>query len=278
MITQPPTTCQYGNGCKIPTEVKNLKNVATVQEAVIQAKEEKATELASELYWHQELRANPFLTELEKLIISSYYNYYISTPKRQDGSFYYSRQKINEQSGLNKVKQISRIHSLMCKHGLITVSQEKMKSGNGYNCYDRLSEKLLTDPKNIQLEDHSQWGGKRVSVHKDCGGECRERVCYTCTKCGEDHISGECVVHITEEELLNRASQEVSQPTMRDIEANELTDSLAEMPREINHSDMEAFQRAMETARSIPRKSKYALEKGHPLGITERIYGPQQSP
>lgn len=268
-----PQRCQYENPNRYQRltkqEVINLlcqrDIVVSKQQSIINVQRDQIEQLATELYWHSELQANPLLNSNEKESLHSYYDYMVETPLRNDESKYYSLQaianKLGDNGNGNKRQKFAPIHKKLEEYGYIKIKKEKQKNDkNKDNYYDILSLSFLIDPRNICLDSHSLCGGKRIAIHKDCGGICSGRMIYLCTRCGEDYIEEKNVSLITEDELENRIDLENNLPSLKELDSMEFTTAISNIPQEKNNSDIEAFHRAMRTAKSSPRKQKYALE------------------
>lgn len=183
---------------------------------------EKCAELASELYWLQEWLANPNVTDKEKAGVAVYYQTIKSTKPREDGSRYYSRARVADNWGNvrtdptkqgNKEQAFSPIHTLLKKSGLIKSTPESQKNDKSkVNYFDVISPQLENNPRSVVLvkEEAKPHGGKRVPFHRECGGHILERTVYTCTKCGEDHISEKNIIRVDEEKLHRWAEEDMN--------------------------------------------------------------------
>src|SRR5581483_6379519 len=157
--------------------------------------EEKCAALASELYTVQEIMANPNFTDKEKVYGVVYLQWFNTTkPARPDGSRYYSAQDIAARMGSPRMiperpspkeQAIWPVHTKFKKAGLITTSVEPQKYNKSRaNQYDLLSPQFAMNARYVALEksEKASRGGRRVALHRECGGLCVEHTMYTCTK------------------------------------------------------------------------------------------------
>lgn len=188
---------------------KQLVNIIEAQKASLNKERAYTQEILSYVLWHRKLRANKYLTDDNKTKIAAYYDYMSEQKAREDGSRYYSVHVIAEMLGDNgngnKKQAFSSVHSKMKQHGIIKTITEKQKNDkNKDNHYDIISPQFWTHPEELKLDEHNEWGGKRVAIHKDCGGLCEGRMIYYCTKCQMDHIEHKNITEISQEEYENR--------------------------------------------------------------------------
>lgn len=168
--------------------------------------EEKCAAQAQEIYFVEETMANPNFTDGDKIFAIIYYQQHFSVPARPDGRRYYSPKHLAARLGVPRLvpnqkspkeQAISPRHAQFRKAGLIDTLLEPQKNNKGRaNHFDLIQPQWLLNPAgvvvNIRDENSPKRGGKRVALHRECGGMCVERTTYTCLKCGrgvdENHI------------------------------------------------------------------------------------------
>lgn len=185
--------------------------------------EEKCAALASELYTIEELLANANFTDKEKVYAITYFQWYTSTPATRDnGARYYNAQAIATRMGGPRViperpsakeQAISPVHTKIKKAGLISTTIEAQKSNKTrQNQFDLLSPQFTLAARHVALEQSdkaSNRGGRRVALHRECGGLCIERTTYSCMKCGRANIDEKLIQMIDESKWEQWKSEDV---------------------------------------------------------------------
>ena len=77
-------------------------------------------------------------------------------------------------------------------------------------------------------------GGTRVAIHKGCGGICKQRPCYTCTKCGVDHLSAKNVRMVDQEKWERWQAEDAAKRAEQPAEPDEPQTHLAFGPLEVD--------------------------------------------
>jgi hypothetical protein len=198
--------------------------------------------------WKDDLIENTHLTSKEIHILLAYWKYIGRSSKRQDGSFYYSCLGVAECMGAKRVEgqrqtkqeqSIHSVHKALVERGYI-ISERKPRPQGGYFYYDRVTEAFVYYPLSIDLGSVTgEWGGKRVHIHHECGGECNLRVVYDCTRCGEVGIPESGVYHVDLDEYERRMqwaeeeSQKEDLPSMEELDKDYAFMEAADIPDDI---------------------------------------------
>lgn len=149
----------------------------------------------------EEILANKNLSSAQALTLYSATKAYDAGKKRPDGSVYVSYETLAEPIPISGQAAGDAL-LILNRNGILPVVEERKKHGAGKNLFlapipiqtrMNLAHVVIDNVKNPRA------GGKRIAIHKVCGGECIERTKYLCRGCGVDNISPQDVLLVNEE-------------------------------------------------------------------------------
>ena len=193
-----------------PTEPLCLQ-CAAYQKQLAQMQETLSV-FASELYFIEQWVANSNIRDKDKVGGIGYLLAHYETKPREDGYRYYSVPRVAEHLGNvkpegarqgNKEQSFHAVHQRFVSSGLIDSKKEPQKS-NPYrhNVFDKITPQWEMNPSGVVLdygEAASNHGGRRIRLHRQCGGEVIAHITHVCTKCGQVKIPREEVLQVSRE-------------------------------------------------------------------------------
>ena len=193
-----------------PTEPLCLQCVSLQREhAELQ---ETLAAFASELHFIYQWIANPFVRDKEKVSGIGYILAYYDTKPRSDGYRYYSLPRVAEHLGNvraedarqgNKEQAFGKVHQRFIASGLIDSKKEPQRDNPfHHNVFDRITPQWEMNPAGVVLdygENAGNHGGRRIRLHRECGGEVIAHITHVCTKCGQVKIPHEAILNVSQE-------------------------------------------------------------------------------
>ena len=193
-----------------PTEPLCLQCV-TLQRQLAELQETLSV-FASELYFLEQWVANPNVRDKDKVSGIGYLLAYYGMKPREDGYRYYSLAQVAERLGNvrregakygNKEQAFPAVHQRFIASGLIDSKKEQQKSNPMYhNFFDKITPQWEMNPAGVVLdygEASGNHGGRRIRLHRECGGEIIAHITHVCVKCGQVKIPRENTLTVSRE-------------------------------------------------------------------------------
>ena len=149
---------------------------------------------------YKAILANKNLSSSQALALYSTVKLVDTEKPREDGRVYINYDKVAESLPISSQSAGSALYTL-AKNGIVDVVKERKKTGPGFNMFLSLPTQTRLNLAHVVVdnEETPRAGGKRIALHKLCGGECIERKKYLCKGCGMDNIGERDVLMISEE-------------------------------------------------------------------------------
>lgn len=161
---------------------------------------QRAIAAEKKLAENKAILANKNLSAAQSFALYSTIKLVDTEKPRDDGRVYVNYDKLAEGVPISSQSVGSALYTL-AKNGIVDVKKERKKTGPGFNMFIAVPTQTRLNLAHVVVDnvENPRAGGKRIALHKLCGGECIERKKYLCKGCGMDNIGERDVLMISEE-------------------------------------------------------------------------------